>query len=159
MGVMTNLPPFWTLVEQHGDELLGHARRLSGDDAEDVLQDSLLKALRYYDRLERADHLRAWLYRVVTTTAFDHTAARQRRPKPVERVPEKHTTDGVYDGAFDALIELVSEQARIALSLRFVEDLSYDEIARRLGCSNEAARQRVSSAVRSLRRRIDETVA
>jgi RNA polymerase sigma-70 factor (ECF subfamily) len=95
----------------------------------------------------------------VTTTAFDHTAARQRRPKPVERVPEKHTTDGVYDGAFDALIELVSEQARIALSLRFVEDLSYDEIARRLGCSNEAARQRVSSAVRSLRRRIDETVA
>jgi RNA polymerase sigma-70 factor (ECF subfamily) len=156
---MTILPPFWTLVEQHGDELLVHARKLAGDDAEDVLHDSLLKALRYYDRLERADHLRAWLYRVVTTTAYDHSAAKGRRPKPVDDVPETITTDGVYDGAFDALIELVPESARAALTLRFVEDLSYEQIARRLDCTNEAARQRVSSAVRSLRRRIDETVS
>ena len=42
------LPPFWTLVEAHGDELLVHARRLAGDAAEDVLQDALLRALRAY---------------------------------------------------------------------------------------------------------------
>jgi RNA polymerase sigma-70 factor (ECF subfamily) len=158
MVVMTILPPFWSLVEQHGDELLVHARKLCGDDAEDVLQDSLLKALRYYDRLERADHLRAWLYRVVTTTAFDHTSARMKRPRPTEKLLETHSTDGLYDGAFDALIEPLPETARDAIALRFVEDLSYDDIARRLGCSNDAARQRVSSAIRTLRR-INETVA
>jgi RNA polymerase sigma-70 factor (ECF subfamily) len=153
---MTILPPFWTLVEQHGAELLAHARKLSGDDAEDVLHDSLLKALRFYDRLQRADHLRAWLYRVVTTTAFDHSSARKRRPKPVDVVPESVSlsqgTDGVFDGEFDALIDVLPEKARDALCLRFVYDLSYDDIARRLGCSNQAARQRVSSAVRTLRR-------
>ena len=43
------LPPFWSLVEAHGDELLIHARRLAGDaDGEDVLQDALLRALRAY---------------------------------------------------------------------------------------------------------------
>ena len=61
------LPPFWTLVETHGDELLVHARRLAGDDAEDVLQDALLRALRAYPKLRHADHLRAWLYRVTTS--------------------------------------------------------------------------------------------
>ncbi len=42
------LPPFWSLVEAHGDELLVHARRLSGDAAEDILQDALMRALRAY---------------------------------------------------------------------------------------------------------------
>ena len=65
------LPPFWTLVESHGDELLVHARRLSGDAAEDVLQDALLRALRAYPKLTHADHLRAWLYRVTTSAAMD----------------------------------------------------------------------------------------
>ena len=41
------LPPFWSLVEAHGDELLVHARRMTGDaNGEDVLQDALLRALR-----------------------------------------------------------------------------------------------------------------
>ena len=73
------LPPFWTLVETHGDELLVHARRLAGDEhAEDVLQDALLRALRAYPRLRHAEHLRAWLYRV-TTTPRSTTTARRRR--------------------------------------------------------------------------------
>ena len=73
------LPPFWTLVETHGDELLVHARRLAGDEhAEDVLQDALLRALRAYPRLRHADHLRAWLYRVTTSAAMDHHRSRRR---------------------------------------------------------------------------------
>ena len=46
--------------------------------AEDVLQDALLRALRAYPRLRHADHLRAWLYRVTTTTALDLHRARRR---------------------------------------------------------------------------------
>ena len=47
------LPPFWSLVEAHGDELLAHARRLAGDQsAEDVLQEAFLRALRAYPRLQ-----------------------------------------------------------------------------------------------------------
>src|SRR3954462_9140916 len=73
------LPPFFTLVDAHGDELLAHARRLAGPQhAEDVVQDALLRALRAYPRLRHAAHLRAWLYRVTTNAAMDHPRGRRR---------------------------------------------------------------------------------
>jgi RNA polymerase sigma-70 factor, ECF subfamily len=145
------LPPFWSLVEAHGDELLVHARRLAGDaNGEDVLQDALLRALRAYPRLRHAEHLRAWLYRVTTTTALDHHRARRREvltdePPAVAAGPEH------YDDTFESIIAALPDGAQAALRLRFVEDLDYDGIATRLGISAVAARQRVSTAVRTLR--------
>ena len=145
------LPPFWSLVEAHGGELLAHARRMTGDaDGEDVLQDALLRALRAYPRLRHAEHLRAWLYRVTTTTALDHLRARRRElltdePPAVVSDPEH------YDDAFDSLIAGLPEGTQDALRLRFVEDLDYEAIAARLDCSAAAARQRVSTAIRTLR--------
>jgi len=147
------LPPFWSLVEAHGDELLAHARRLAGPgDAEDVLQDALLRALRAYPRLRHADHLRAWLYRVTTTAAIDHHRAR-RREVPTDDVPAVAIEAEYDNGAFESLLTPLPETARAALRLRFVDDLDYAAIAGRLGCSQEAARQRISSAVRTLRAR------
>ena len=149
------LPPFWTLVERHGDELLVHARRMAGDQhAEDVLQEALLRALRAYPRLRHADHLRAWLYRITTTTAIDAHRAR-RREVPIGDPPEVAVEPGYEDGAFDALISDLPDGTRAALRLRFVDDLDYEAIAARLGCSPAAARQRVSTAVRTLRRSLD----
>jgi RNA polymerase sigma-70 factor, ECF subfamily len=148
------LPPFWSLVETYGDELLIHARRMAGDDnGEDVLQDALLRALRAYPALRHADHLRAWLYRVTTTTALDHLRARRREvltgePPAVAAEPEH------YDDAFESLIGELPDGTQAALRLRFVEDLDYDGIAARLGCSAAAARQRVSTAVRTLREQV-----
>jgi RNA polymerase sigma-70 factor (ECF subfamily) len=145
------LPPFWSLVEAHGDELLAHAGRLAGPDhAEDVLQDALLRALRAYPRLRHGDHLRAWLFRVTTTAALDSHRAR-RRELPTAEVPAIATHDQYEVGGFETLIEPLPEPARAALRLRFVEDLEYERIAEQLGCSTVAARQRVSTAVRTLR--------
>jgi RNA polymerase sigma-70 factor (ECF subfamily) len=146
------LPPFWTLVEAHGDELLAHARRMAGaEHAEDVVQDALLRALRAYPRLRHADHLRAWLYRVTTNAAIDHHRRNRREvltddPPAVSQDP--HEIDG-----FEDLIGALPDGTQAALRLRFVEDLEYEAIAVRLDCSPEAARQRVSSAVRTLRER------
>jgi RNA polymerase sigma-70 factor (ECF subfamily) len=159
------LPPFWSLIERHGAELLAHARRLTDDEAaEDVLQDALLRALRAYPRLRHADHLRAWLYRVTTTTALDLHRARRR--EVVTDQPHTASARGLVtaslasveaeydDGAFESLIAPLAPSARDALRLRFVEDLDYDRIADALGTSPEAARQRVSTAVRTLRERV-----
>jgi RNA polymerase sigma-70 factor (ECF subfamily) len=146
------LPPFWSLVEAHGAELLVHARRLAGEDhAEDVLQDAMLRALRAYPRLAHAEHLRAWLYRVTTSAAMDHHRVR-RREVPTEEPPGAAVDGGYDDGAFDALIAPLPEASRRVLRLRFVDDLDYEQLAERLGCSPVAARQRVSTAVRSLRK-------
>ena len=142
------LPPFWSLVEAHGDELLVHARRLSGDAAEDVLQEALLRALRAYPKLRHADHLRAWLYRVTTTTAID-----QHRKARREVLSDEPPVVAVYDTHedFEGLIAPLNDTAQVALRLRFVDDLDYAGVAHALGISPEAARQRVSTAIRTLR--------
>jgi RNA polymerase sigma-70 factor (ECF subfamily) len=145
------LPPFWSLVEAHGDELLVHARRMTGDaNGEDVLQDAILRALRAYPRLRHAEHLRAWLYRVTTTTALDHLRAR-RREVLTDDPPAQVSEPEHYDDAFESIIGALPDGTRAALRLRFVEDLDYDHIATRLGCTPVAARQRVSTAIRTLR--------
>jgi RNA polymerase sigma-70 factor, ECF subfamily len=161
----TALPPFWSLIERHGDELLVHARRMTDEQtAEDVLQDALLRALRAYPRLRHGDHLRAWLYRVTTTTALDLHRSRRREvitdepplPRPGASSPLRSpAVEPEYDdGAFESLIAPLAQTAQDALRLRFVEDLDYDRIAEALECSPEAARQRVSTAVRTLRERV-----
>jgi RNA polymerase sigma-70 factor (ECF subfamily) len=145
------LPAFWILVSDHGAELLRHAEQLVGpSDAEDVLHDALLRALRAYPRLSHADHLRAWLHRVLVTTAYDARRAR-RREVLTAAPPERPSDPGHYDDAFESLVAALPAAGREAVTLRFVEDLDYDAIARRLGCSPPAARQRVSSGVRALR--------
>jgi RNA polymerase sigma-70 factor, ECF subfamily len=147
-------PPFWTLVEAHGGELLVHARGLVGDaDAEDVVHEALLRALRGYARLRHADHLRAWLYRITTTTAFDLHRAR-RREVLTDAPPDNGHEEPGYDGAFESLIAPLPDSAQAVLRLRFVDDLDYDGIGAALGCSPVAARQRVSVAVRTLRKEL-----
>ena len=154
MSATATLPPFWSLIERHGDELLAHARRMTDEQtAEDVLQDALLRALRAYPRLRHGDHLRAWLYRVTTSAAMDHHRARKREVV-TDEPPVQATLDAYDDGAFESLIEPLNETARTALRLRFVDDLDYEGIATELGCSTLAARQRVSTAVRTLRERV-----
>ena len=147
------LPPFYKLLEEHGDEVFAHVRKLVPGDHEDVFQEAVLRALRSYPRLSHGDHLRAWLYRVATTTVFDHTS-RRRNEVLVADVPENAHVDDRMEEEFDALVERLPAAARNALQLRFVDDLSYEQMAARLGCSNEAARQRVSSAVRRLRKEL-----
>ena len=75
----------------------------------------------------------------------------RRRELPTDDVPSAATYDTYDEGAFEALIAPLPDGAQAALRLRFVDDLDYDGIADRLGCSTVAARQRVSTAVRSLR--------
>ena len=111
--------------------------------AEDVLQDALLRALRAYPRLRHADHLRAWLYRVTTTTALD-LHRRRRREVPTDEPPALAVEAEYDDGAFESLIAPLAPTARDALRLRFVEDLDYDRIAAVLGTSPEAARASAS---------------
>jgi RNA polymerase sigma-70 factor (ECF subfamily) len=148
------LPPFFCLVDAHGDELLAHARRLTGaQHAEDVVQDALLRALRAYPRLRHDGNLRAWLFRITTNAAMDHHRAARRELPSADPAAGLATDPEQLDG-FEDLIAPLTDSARAALRLRFVDDLEYDAIAGRLDISPEAARQRVSSALRTLRQRI-----
>ena len=76
-----NQEAFAQLIEPHRHELLVHCYRILGsfDDAEDMLQETLVRAWKRLDTFERRSSLRAWLYKVATNVCLDALDTRKRR--------------------------------------------------------------------------------
>ncbi|MBA3844007.1 MAG: RNA polymerase sigma factor, partial [Actinobacteria bacterium] len=70
------IPPFERFYLAQRDEVLGYLRRLLGPRAEDAWQETFLRALRAYDRLEHGRHLRAWVFTIATNVALDDLRAK-----------------------------------------------------------------------------------
>ena len=110
--------------------------------------------MRAYPRLQHADNLRSWALTIAHRKAIDAHRARGRRPAPTEQVPEAVTTPAATRDGEPALWKLVDglpDKQRSAVRARFVEDLAYGDIARMLGCSEDAARRNVHEGVKKLR--------
>jgi RNA polymerase sigma factor (sigma-70 family) len=146
------VPPFERFYEEHRSEVLRALRRKLGSDrAEDAFQETFLRALRAYDRLDHGEHLRAWVLTIAQNVAVDTL----RRTRPAGDLPEQGTSD--EPPPYDELAELtdgLGQKERAAVVLRYGYDLSYEQIASALGSSPEAARQAASTGVRRIRRRI-----
>ncbi len=82
-------PAFASLVERHRGELHAHCYRMLGSvhDAEDALQDALLRAWRALPRFEGRSSLRSWLYTIATNTCLDQIARRPKRVLPIDYGP------------------------------------------------------------------------
>ncbi len=148
--VSVPIPPFERFYTDHRDEVIRILRHLVGrDNADDAFQETFLRALRAYDRLEHGDHLRAWVITIARNVALDL----HRRTRPAGELPDLPHEDG--RPAFEELAPLTDglpEKERAAVMLRYGYDLTYEEIAAALGSSPDAARQAASSGVRRLRK-------
>jgi len=134
MEAVATIPPFESFYVEHRDAVFGFlARRLGRTAAEDAFQETFLRALRAYARLEHGRHLRAWIFTIAARVAID--AAQRKR------------TEGVVLG------EEPPPAERAAVVLRYGYDLPYAEIGAALGSSADAARQAASSGIRRLRRK------
>ncbi len=153
MGTMATprVPPFERFYLTHRDEVLGYLRRLLGARAEDAWQETFLRALRAYGRLEHGRHLRAWVFTIATNVALDELRVKQRTVPQVDLEPAVE----LRRDAFRELEHLTGDlppTERAAVVLRYGYDLPYAQIADALGSSEEAARAAASSGVRRLRR-------
>ena len=146
------IPPFERFYLSHRDEVLGYLRRLLGQRAEDAWQETFLRALRAYARLEHGRHLRAWVFTIATNVALDEL--RSAQPDSLVKLPDEPAAELRHD-AFKELEHLTGDlppTERAAVVLRYGYDLPYTQIAGALGSSEEAARAAASSGVRRLRR-------
>lgn len=73
-------------LERHRRELTGYCYRMLGSpfEAEDAVQETMLRAWRGFERFEGRAELRSWLYRIATNVCFDMTAGRARRARPMD---------------------------------------------------------------------------
>jgi len=159
---------FHLLVERHSRSVFRLAYRMTGneEDAEDVVQETFLKAYR------RLDQFGSWLHRIGANCAYDLLRGRGRRGVTVEPEnpehgpvveslpadgpgPERLAFGGEVRGRLRAVMARMSELERAAFALRHFEGFSTREIGASLGVDAPAVKQAVFRAVRKLRQGLE----
>lgn len=144
------------------DMLYGYAMYLTGDrdEASDLLQETFLKAYRFYDKFEQGTNAKAWLYRIMRNTYINDYRRGKRTPDMVEYDEQKSAymmsrgdepgPDEIKGEIFeDEIAEAIStlpEKFKSVIVLRDVEDLPYEEIAEALEIPIGTVRSRLHRA-------------
>ena len=170
---------FQALVQRHSRVLFRLAHRMTGNehDAEDVVQETFLKAFRRLHQFEDRAHFGSWLYRIAANCAYDALRSRARRVErpalqeqladddplaslPAEEpAPDRLVFSGQVQRRVHAAMAQLSERERAAFVLRHFEQMSTREIGEALGLDEAAAKHSVFRAVRKLREALAPLVA
>jgi RNA polymerase sigma-70 factor (ECF subfamily) len=159
--------------EDHRRDLHAHCYRLAGNvaDADDLVQETYLRAWRARDRFEGRSSARTWLYRIATNAFLDSSKAAERRTSPAGDILEWSTqlgpypdklldTDPASDLAEAEIVELaliaalmhLSPRQRAAFVLRDVNGWTPSEIAEALGVAVTVANSLIQRARETVRR-------
>jgi len=164
---------FRALVERHSRPLFRLAFRMTGNqhDAEDVVQESFLRAWRQLGRFDERASFGTWLYRIASNCSLDLMRSGKRRSAdyqvedPVlalpsgDPTPERVAMSGeVRERVAEAMDEL-SAFERTAFVLRHFEGMRIEDVSRVLGCQPGAAKHSVFRAVQKLRRALEPLVS
>jgi RNA polymerase sigma-70 factor (ECF subfamily) len=155
--------PFDSLFRQYEQAICSYLARLTGDPgcAQELAQETFLRAYRALARGERWDNPRAWLYRVASRLATDH----YRRRKLLRWLPLGDRCPDPRPGIGESTAERLAVQAalvtlppkyRVPLVLYTCEERSVAEIAETLGLSASAVKMRLSRAREKFRRAYQE---
>ena len=160
---------FKSLVERHSRSVFRLAYRMTGNesDAEDIVQETFMRAYKQLNRYESRSSFSTWLYRIAANCSVDLIRARKVR-QPVE-VPETLKSSdpepdrALYSSQVKHKVSLamnqLSGQERTAFVLRHFEGQSIDEISKALGVGDNAAKHAVFRAVQKLRRALEPVIS
>ncbi len=157
---------FRLLVERHGRSLYRLAYRMTGrqEDAEDVVQETFVRAYRQLGRFEARSNFATWLYRIGFNCAIDYMRSRPHREsaEPQDRLEHlsgqsrgPSTDDLVYaneiGGRVQEALDGLSPQERAAFLMRHYQGCSIEEICRALDLRSNAAKHSIFRAVKKMR--------
>jgi RNA polymerase sigma-70 factor (ECF subfamily) len=161
---------FAQIVGAHHSSLTAEARRRlrSWGDAEDAVQETLLRAYLSLDRFGGEYRLHSWLSRILANVCADAGARRSAELRLVDRMgpPQEEAPpadQGIGDEeqqrAVKEAVESLPESYRMAFILREIEEFSYAQVAEKMGITESNARARVHRARRSLTQALRGTAA
>lgn len=159
------------------DSLYGSALRMTRNpaDAEDLVQDTMLRAYRSFDRFEPGTNLKAWLFRIMTNAYINLYRKRQREPSQVssdevedfdlyrelkghdpqfEATPENIVLDQLLDSDIVEAIEALPDQFRLAVVLSDVEGFTYAEMAEIMDVPMGTVMSRLHRGRKALQKRL-----
>ena len=145
---------FEHIVRQHGPMVLRVCRAVVGADlAEDAWSETFLSAMRAYPELPADSNVEAWLVTIAHRKGLDQLRARNRRPIPSERLPERAAADGQTPSAdlWGALADLPDKQ-RQTVAYHYLVGLPYKDVAEIVGGTVAAARRASADGLAALRR-------
>lgn len=166
---------FRSLVERHGRNVFRLAFRMTGNesDAEDIVQETFMKAYKQLNRYESRSSFGTWLYRIASNCSLDlmrarkirqHASASDGEQDPLRSVasaapgPDRLALSGEVRQRMSAAMAELSQQERTAFVLRHFEGLSIEEISGMLGVGGNAAKHSIFRAVQKLRRALEPMV-
>jgi len=155
---------FEAVVAKHHAEIHRYLCRMvvRVSEAEDLSQETFLRAYRGWPSLPREADLRAWLYTIATNVYRNHARSEQRRyvahatvrvtRREVETAdPEAEAVASDVRRLAEAAIRRLPLKQRIAFTLRKLHELDYETIGQSLECSEDSARAHVFQALRKIR--------
>jgi RNA polymerase sigma-70 factor (ECF subfamily) len=168
---------FRALVERHSRSIFRLAYRMTGNehDAEDVVQETFLRAYRRLNRFESRSDFGTWLYRIAINCALDLTRGRRKHQEHHDSTQQEESVElrtlAAKDPPQDRLVFGVEVQQKVASALaemscneraafvlRHYQELSIQEVARALGLRTSATKHSIFRAVRKLRRQLQSVV-
>ncbi len=150
--------PFEVVIERHGPSVLRFCiARAGAERGEDCFQETMLAALRGYDRVREPEAILGWLLSIAARATVNLHRRSARAPIPVDDLEPLHP--GVQDVPRDEtiwrVVRTLPPKQREAVTLRYLGDLTTPEIAQVMQTSADAARRNVFEGLRRLRRELD----
>ena len=168
---------FRALVERHSRAVFRLAHRMTGNasDAEDVVQETFLKAYRQLSRFESRANFGTWVHRIAVNCSIDLIRARPHREaghdaadleqfgaaeatEPTLPSPERLMLSAEVQGRISDAMTSLSKMERAAFVLRHFEGQSIDEISRALGLKTNATKHSIFRAVKKMRQALEPLV-
>lgn len=169
---------FENLVMEHVDMLYAVGLRLTRNatDAEDLVQNTLVKALRFHDKFKEGTYIKAWLLTILRNTFINEYRRKSRRPTTVELSGTESNSDNLPDKDIalemdrmntDHLLELLDDKVRNALDslppdfrlpviMADLEDASYKDIAEIMDCPIGTVMSRLYRGRKILRDQLED---
>jgi RNA polymerase sigma-70 factor (ECF subfamily) len=145
---------------------------MNSDDAKDLLQETYLKAYRFWDKFEKGTNVKAWLYEIMKNSYINHYRKKTKEPKSVEfdeslihhlrpknpsaelRLVEGRAPHDMFEDEIALSLESLPSDYRTVVILSDVEDFTYEEIADVIAVPLGTVRSRLHRGRRLLRERL-----